>query len=99
MTTRDPDSSGPGPGEVIRYAYLWTNERDAGREDSAKDRSCIVAMTIPEANGGIAVFVLPVTSRRPAPDDGIEINPATRARLGLQQSSCWVLLSEENRFV
>jgi len=100
MTTRAPESSVPRPGEVIRYAYLWTDERDAGREDSVKDRPCVVTVTLPEANGETAVFVLPITSGRPAvPEDGIEINPATRVRLGLQQAPCWVLLTEVNRFI
>jgi hypothetical protein len=100
MTTRRPDSSVPRLGEVIHYAYLWTGERDAGREDSAKDRPCAVAVTALEDNGETIVFVLPITSRRPAlASDGMEISPATRERLGLQREPCWVLLTEVNRFV
>jgi hypothetical protein len=28
MTTRRPEVAAPRPGEVIRYAYLWTNAEE-----------------------------------------------------------------------
>jgi hypothetical protein len=100
MTTRRSDLAPPRPGDVIRYADLWTNERDAGREEGVKDRPCAVVLTIQETDDNAhAVFVLPITSRRPANgEDAEELSLATRSRLGLQAAPCWVVLSEVNRF-
>ncbi len=90
----------PQPGQVIRYAYLWTSESDAGRDEAAKDRPCAVVLTLRQEAGDSLVFVLPITSRAPKdPADAIELSAATRLRLGLQQERCWIVLTEVNRFV
>jgi hypothetical protein len=34
MTMRRPEVAPPRPGEVIRYAYLWTNEHEAGSDEA-----------------------------------------------------------------
>lgn len=89
----------PRPGEVIAYAYLWTHEHDAGREDAAKDRPCAVVVSVRHRDDDI-VYVLPITSRPPVPpEDGIEVPRETRKRLGLQAAPCWIVLTEVNRFV
>jgi hypothetical protein len=47
----------------------------------------------------VEVAVAPITSSAPARDaDGIELPPETRRRLGLQETPCWVVLTEVNRF-
>jgi phenylpyruvate tautomerase PptA (4-oxalocrotonate tautomerase family) len=100
MTMRHPDVQPPRPGEVIRYAYLWTNEYEAGREEAAKDRPYAVVLTMRQDGDDKVVFVLPITSQRPAlVDDAVEVTEATRRRLGLQDSACWVVLTEVNQFV
>ncbi len=95
-----PDLPPPRPGEVIRYAYLWTGEHDAGREEASKDRPCAVVLVTRAEGDAETVFVLPVTSRQPAvPEDGEKLSDATRRRLGLQSEPCWVILTEVNRFI
>lgn len=88
------------PGEVIRYAYLWTHEVAEGRDEARKDRPCAVVIAMTDAAGVSSVIVVPITSRVPtAPDEGMEIPTATRQRLGLQDEPCWAVLTEVNQFV
>ena len=86
----------PLPGEVIRYAYLWTHEAAEGREEARKDRPCAVVIATTDAAGVSSIVVVPLTSRAPStPDEGMEIPPATRRRLGLQDEPCWAVLTED----
>lgn len=100
----------PRPGLVIRYAYLWQREHDAGREEGVKDRPCaiVLAVGVGAVEGGAgegagvdkAVYVLPITHARPAdPLDAVELPPATKARLGLDDERSWIVVTEGNRFV
>jgi PemK-like, MazF-like toxin of type II toxin-antitoxin system len=90
----------PVPGEVIRYAYLWTHEVGEGRDEARKDRPCAVVITTTDAAGVSSVIVVAITSRVPAaPDEGMEIPASTRRRLGLQDDQCWAVLTEVNQFV
>jgi hypothetical protein len=99
MTTRSSSLPPPQPGEVIRYAYLWTNERDAGREEGAKDRPAAVVLTAMDRDGRPTVYVVPITSRAPdQPDHAVLVPPDVRRRLGLQDEPCWVVVTELNRF-
>jgi hypothetical protein len=44
--------------------------------------------------------VLPITHTTPSnADDAIEIPPATKRRLGLDDERSWIVLTESNRFV
>jgi hypothetical protein len=87
-------------GLVIRYAYLWKREFDAGREDGTKDRSCAIVMTVVDEDGDKAVLVLPVTHSPPDdPADAIEIPTATKRRLGLDGERSWIMITEANEFV
>lgn len=84
---------------MIRYAYLWTHEADAGAEEGRKDRPCAVVLALARTEGAVEVVVAPITSTAPARDaDGVELPPETRRRLGLQEAPCWVVLTEVNRF-
>ena len=51
----------PRPGLVIRYAYLWRDEADQGREEGVKDRPCVVVLTVQQDDDAIRVRVAPVT--------------------------------------
>jgi mRNA-degrading endonuclease toxin of MazEF toxin-antitoxin module len=89
----------PQPGEVIRYAYLWTHEADAGAEEGRKDRPCAVVLALARSADAVEVVVAPITSSPPLRDaDGVELPAETRRRLGLQDAPCWVVLTEVNRF-
>ena len=89
----------PVPGLVLRYAFLWSHEAAAGREEGGKDRPCAVLLTTVTRAGRSIVTVLPVTHAAPAdPQLAIEIPAATKARLGLDEARSWIILSEANRF-
>jgi hypothetical protein len=83
---------------VIRYAYLWANEHDAGREEGSKDRPAAILLTV-SAGKQTEVLALPITHSPPShPEEAFELPPATKARLGLDGERSWVVLSEVNRF-
>ncbi|MGH8477548.1 MAG: growth inhibitor PemK [Methylococcales bacterium] len=89
----------PVPGLVIRYAYVEA-EHQRGRIEGVKDRPCAVVLVTMEDDGDQIVTVLPVTHSPPTnPALAIEIPRLTRQRLGLDDESSWIVLSEANRFV
>lgn len=89
----------PVPGLVIRYAYLWRGEHERGQEEGTKDRPCAVLLSVTEATGGRTVVVLPITHTPPRHEaEAIEIPPATKRRLGLDDERSWIVLTEANRF-
>lgn len=89
----------PRPGLVIRYAYLWRREADAGRDEGVKDRPCAIIVAVKTEAGETLVYALPITHSPPGTaDDGIELPQPTRARLGLDSDRSWIILSEANIF-
>jgi hypothetical protein len=89
----------PKPGEVIRYAYLWREEHEAGQEEGRKDRPCAVVMSLTGRGGTARMIVLPITHSPPASGiEALEIPPATKRRLGLDDAPSWIVLAEANRF-
>jgi hypothetical protein len=89
----------PVPGLVIRYAYLWEDEYRRGQEEGLKDRPCAVILVTADEDGDRIVTVLPVTHSPPAnPALAVEIPPATKRRLGLDDERSWIVLTEANRF-
>ena len=90
----------PVPGLVIRYAYLWLEEHRAGREEGVKDRPCAVVLVTEDDEGDKLVTVLPVTHSPPGDARfALEIPAGTKARLGLDDSRSWIVLTEANRFL
>jgi len=89
----------PLPGQVIRYAYLWWSEARLGREHGVKNRPCGVVLTRIDKAGRTIAYILPITHSPPAKDeDGIEIPPATKRRLGLDPERSWIITTELNQF-
>lgn len=89
----------PKPGQVIRYAYLWHHEAEAGREEGLKDRPCAVLLAIADEEDSTRVIVLPITHSPPIdPGDALELPAATKRRLGLDDKRSWVMLTEGNSF-
>jgi hypothetical protein len=90
----------PVPGLVIRYSYLWTHEHARGQEEGVKDRPCAIILVVTDEDDTQWVTVLPVT-HTPAADPAlaVELPPATKRRLGLDDARSWVVLSEANRFL
>jgi PemK-like, MazF-like toxin of type II toxin-antitoxin system len=89
----------PVPGLIIRYAYLWADEHDQGRDEGSKDRPAAVVVAHIDTNGRLLAIVAPVTHSPPKhPADAIEIPPATKRRLGLDGDRSWIVLTELNVF-
>ena len=89
----------PAPGLVIRYAYLWAREHDAGRTEGVRDRPCAVLLATRDEEGDLRVIVLPVTHTRPADQaSAIEMPAATKRRLGLDGERSWIVVTECNVF-
>lgn len=90
----------PAPGLVIRYSYLWREEYLRGREEGVKDRPCAIILVTKTEESDEVVTVLPVTHTPPKdPALALEIPPATKARLGLDDERSWIVLTEANRFI
>jgi hypothetical protein len=90
----------PVPGLVIRYAFLWSHERDAGREEAAKDRPCAIVLSARrDPTGDIVVVVAPITHVPPASDQpALPVPPDVAAQLGLDGDPSWIRIDELNRF-
>jgi hypothetical protein len=91
----------PKVGWVFRYSYLWHWQHLEGREEGDKDRPVLVLALVAALEDGTPIVrVLPVTHTPPANSaDAIEIPPATKRRLGLDDERSWIVLTESNRFV
>jgi len=90
----------PHPGLVIRYAYLWKREYEAGQEEGSKDRPCAIIMAVTDDEGESQVLVLPITHTPPYDAaDAVEIPLVTKQRLGLDGERSWIVITEVNEFV
>lgn len=90
----------PQPGLVISYAYLWAREHGLGAEEGVKDRPCAIVAARQFVEGREVVTVVPVTHSPPAdPADAVEIPPAVKAHLGLDDMPSWIVVTETNDFL
>lgn len=90
----------PEPGLVIRYSYLWAAEHKEGRDEGVKNRPCAVILVTQTDEEGMKVTVLPITHTPPENENLVlEIPPATKKRLGLDDERSWIVLVEANRFI
>ena len=90
----------PRPGLVICYAYLWADEHRTGLEDGRKDRPCAIVAARQVIEGREVVTVVPVTHSPPRhPEDAIEMPPALKAHLGLDELPSWIVVTETNDFL
>ncbi|NKB15982.1 MAG: hypothetical protein HC774_02210 [Sphingomonadales bacterium] len=89
----------PVPGLVIRYAYLWADEHEAGQEEGSKDRPVAVVVGHGVEGNTVTAIVLPITHTPPTTaDDALEIPAETKRRLGLDDQRSWIVLTETNVF-
>lgn len=90
----------PRPGLVISYSYLWAEEHRLGRDEGIKDRPCAIVAARQVIEGREIVTVVPVTHSPPRdPALAIEIPPALKSHLHLDDLLSWVVLSETNDFI
>lgn len=89
----------PVPGLVIRYSFLWSKDKAAGAVERSKERPCAIVVATERDDGGIIALVVPITHSPPEnPEDSIEVPPAVRKSLGLDDEQQWVRLDELNAF-
>ena len=90
----------PRPGLVIRYAFLWSHEAEAGTDEATKDRPCAIVVAARSGpSGHIRTIVAPVTHSPPAdPAASLEIPPEVCRMLGLDGGRQWLRFDELNRF-
>jgi hypothetical protein len=89
----------PQPGMVLCYAYLWLSEHEQGMEEGRKDRPAAVVMTLETEATKTEVLTLPITHTPPEfAYQAVEIPPATKQRLGLDDQRSWIVLTEVNIF-
>jgi hypothetical protein len=90
----------PVAGLVIGYAYLWRNEALRGREAGAKDRPCVIVLSVQSVDGQTVVTVAPIIHTPPADASlAIEIPAGTKKRLGLDDQRSWIIAADLNRFI
>jgi hypothetical protein len=91
----------PEPGLVVSYGYLWHHEHLAGHEEGVKDRpSVIVLATRLASDSATVVTALPITHRAPSePAWAVEVPPAVKRHLGLDEARSWIVVAEGNEFL
>lgn len=73
----------PVPGLVIRYNYLWDQEKAEGRTVGRKDRPCAIILYNSKSQDTI---VVPITHSPPEPGEeelSVEVPAELRGQLGL----------------
>jgi hypothetical protein len=89
--------SGPPPaGTVFRYAYLWADEDERGREEGTKDRpALVVAVALSQSR----VIVVAITHAKPKDgQDGVALPASVKRHLGLDEEPSWIVVTEANIF-
>ena len=89
----------PSRGLVVHLAYLWAREQRAGAIEGRKDRPCLIVDVETRPDGPPIVGVSPIThSPIGSPLEGVELPPAVKRHLGLDEAQSWVIATEFNRF-
>lgn len=90
----------PVPGLVLCYAYLWKDEQRAARVEGRKDRPVVVVLATRSLGSSTLVYVAPVShDARHAPGEAVEIPPAVKRHLGLDDEASFIVATELNVFV
>ncbi|MGJ0620465.1 MAG: hypothetical protein ACR65Z_07090 [Methylocystis sp.] len=85
-------------GAVIVYPYLWKDEELRGETEGRKTRPCVISLRKKRPNKPDALFLIPITTKRPLPHDvALEI-PETDKRLAKLAADIplWVIVSSMN---
>lgn len=88
----------PTPGQVFKYHYLWKWQFDQGETEGRKIRPSCVAIVTATKQGETAIFVAPITTKRPAEGRfAIAIPEMEKIRAGLETAAdLWVIVDELN---
>ncbi len=90
----------PLPGLVIRYAFLWRREAEAGAQEARKERpAAIVIVSRKRRDEPARIVVVPVTHSPPGdPATAVELPDVVARSLGLDDGRHWIICDEVNRF-
>jgi mRNA-degrading endonuclease toxin of MazEF toxin-antitoxin module len=89
----------PVPGLVVCYSYLWADAHARGGEEGTKERPCAIVVARQVIAGTVTVTVAPITHAPPiTPDEAVEIPPAIKRHLGLDDQRSWIVVAEVNSF-
>jgi hypothetical protein len=90
----------PQLGLVISYSYLWHNEYRVGREEGVKTRPCAIVFARQHSHdGSFLVRVVPITHTPPGDaSTALELPPAVKRHLGLDNDRSWIVIDEINEF-
>jgi len=88
----------PRPGLVLRYDFLWKDERAAGQLHGRKDRPCAIVVVAGEKpDGSRDVVLCPVTHSPPGPGEtAVPVPLAVARHLGLDDAPCWIKTDQVN---
>jgi len=85
---------------VIGYAYLWRDEAKRGQTEGRKERPAVIVLSVTRQDERTVVTVAPITHSPPARAElAVEIPPATKRRLGLDDERSWIVTDDLNQFV
>lgn len=92
--------SPPRPGTVIRYAYNWFADHEAGLDSPDRPHpSVVMAVAVVGYDHHSEVLCLAITHAPPYHlNDAIEIPDDMKAPAGLDADRQWVVISESNVF-
>lgn len=90
----------PEAGLVISYSYLWSDEAEAGHVEGRKSRPCAIVLVVQQAEDQAPlVTVVPIThGPHRNPNAAVEIPPAVKRHLGLDDQPSWIVLDDFNVF-
>ncbi len=90
----------PKAGLVVRYDFLWKEEKQAG-VDSGKDRPCAIVLASAERpDGSRDVLLCAITHEPPGKNETAVKVPASVAKqLGLDEGQSWIKTSQVNKLV
>jgi hypothetical protein len=93
MKTPSSAKTRPRVGDIIAYAFLWSDQADAGLEEGLKDRPCVIVVAVGEGDRP-DVLVAPITTSQSNDPNHI---PLSAGVLGLGRQS-WIVPTELNAF-
>jgi hypothetical protein len=84
---------------VICYTYLWAREHGGGTKEGAKDRPCAIVAARQVIARREVVTVVPITHAAPVdPADAVELPPALKVYVGLDDWPSWIIVADTNDF-
>ena len=87
-------------GDVFQYHFLWSEQHKRGETSGRKKRPTCVTVTIanPDRPEDAAVYLCPITTKRPALNaTHIEVPDTEARRANLTIQPCYIILNEINK--